>query len=62
MELYERDRLRSVGMSLVPRLRFEHVNLTPFAKMRVDLAAQVSTKLQYVMILLMVNLLVVGTQ
>ena len=26
---------------MVPKLKFEHINLTPFAKMRVDLAAQV---------------------
>ena len=31
----------SKGLSLVPKLKFEHVNLTSCSKMRVDLAAQV---------------------
>lgn len=31
------------GTSLVPKLKFEHIALTSFSKMRVDLAAQVST-------------------
>jgi len=29
------------GLSLVPKIKYEHVNLTNFSKMRVDLAAQV---------------------
>lgn len=29
------------GLTLVPKLKFEHVHLTSFSKMRVDLAAQV---------------------
>ena len=29
------------GLSLVPKLKFEHIYLGSFAKMRVDLAAQV---------------------
>ena len=29
------------GLSLVPKLKYEHINLTNFSKMRVDLAAQV---------------------
>ena len=29
------------GLSLVPKLKFEHISLGSFAKMRVDLAAQV---------------------
>ena len=29
------------GLSLVPKLKYEHVYLTSFSKMRVDLAAQV---------------------
>ena len=43
MELYERCQPRTPipGMSLLPKLKFEHVNLTNFSKMRVDLAAQV---------------------
>ena len=33
--------IRSSGLSLVPNLKFEHVNLTSYLRMRVDLAAQV---------------------
>ena len=40
-KLYNKSRS---GLSLVPKLKYEHVNLTSFSKMRVDLAAQV---LQY---------------
>ena len=40
--LYEKDRLNS-QLSLVPKLRYEHIHLTGFSKMRVDLAAQVPT-------------------
>jgi len=29
------------GIGRVPKLKYEHVNLTSFSKMRVDLAAQV---------------------
>lgn len=29
------------GLSLVPKLKLEHIRLTNFSKMRVDLAAQV---------------------
>jgi len=32
----------SCGVSLVHKLTLEHINLTSFSKMRVDLAAQVS--------------------
>ena len=44
MELYERKfsiAKDSPGLSIVPKLTFEHVKLTSFSKMRVDLAAQV---------------------
>ena len=40
-QLYEQDRGKATGLSLVPKLKYEHVYLTPFSKMRVDLAAQV---------------------
>ena len=33
---------RSSGLYLISKLKFEHINLTPFSRMRVDLAAQVS--------------------
>ena len=34
--------LVTVGVSMVHKLTMEHINLTSFSKMRVDLAAQVS--------------------
>ena len=34
--------VQSVGLSLVPKLKMEHIELTSFSRMRVDLAAQVS--------------------
>ena len=58
VDLYERDKGRATGTShvlllcldilftgfaMVPKLKFEHINLSSFAKMRVDLAAQVHT-------------------
>ena len=41
--LCERDKGKATGLPTVPKLKFEQINLTPFAKMRVDLAAQVSS-------------------
>ena len=41
MILYEQDHGRGSGLALVPKLKYEHVHLTSFSKMRVDLAAQV---------------------
>ena len=35
------DHVQSPGLSLVPKLKYEHIYLTSFSKMRVDLAAQV---------------------
>ena len=39
--LYERDRGKGSGLAMVPRLKFEHIHLSSFSKMRVDLAVQV---------------------
>ena len=39
------------GLSLVPKLRYEHIYLTSFSKMRVDLAAQISYKYFQVQVL-----------
>ena len=39
--LYKNDSGKGSGLSLIPKLKFEHLNLTSFSKMRVDLAAQV---------------------
>ena len=44
-DLYHRNsgaRVECPGLSLLPKLKYEHVHLTAFSKMRVDLAAQVS--------------------
>ena len=32
----------SPGLRLVPKLKYEHIHLTSFSRMRVDLASQVS--------------------
>ena len=40
VEVYEQNRSED-GLVLLPKLRYEHVNLNNFSKMRVDLAAQV---------------------
>ena len=45
-ELYRKDsgaHKNAAGLCLVPKLKYEHVFLTSFSKMRVDLAAQVCT-------------------
>ena len=44
MALYQRNTgalTATPGLSLVPKIKYEHVYLTSFSKMRVDLAAQV---------------------
>ena len=41
VHLYDKDRGKGTGLALVPKLKFEHLHLTSFSKMRVDLAAQV---------------------
>ena len=41
VDLYHKDTAKPTGLRLVPKLKYEHVNLTSFSKMRVDLAAQV---------------------
>lgn len=47
VDLYHRHRGSGIapdaGLSILPKLKFEHVKLTSYSKMRVDLAAQVST-------------------
>ena len=46
VDLYYNNRSKSnPGLALIPKLKYEHVNLTSFSKMRVDLAAQVSFSL-----------------
>ena len=40
-KLYHRDTSPGMGIRMVPKLKFEHISLASFSKMRVDLAAQV---------------------
>lgn len=45
MQLYKRNAgatTETPGLCLVPKIKYEHVYLTSFSKMRVDLAAQVN--------------------
>lgn len=45
-KLYKEDTragIAATGLHLVPKLKFEHIFLSSFSKMRVDLAAQVCT-------------------
>lgn len=39
--LYKRNMGAATGLSIIPKLKYEHIKLTSFSKMRVDLAAQV---------------------
>lgn len=54
-ELYDIS-LKSDGLTCIHKLKYEHVNLTPFSKMRVDLAAEVITIMQYTIIYIQVHL------
>ena len=48
VKLYERNVgviTQTPGLSMVPKLKYEHIKLTSFSKMRVDLAAEVTIKL-----------------
>ena len=58
-DVYERNlgSASNVGVSLVHKLTLEHLNLTSFSKMRVDLAAQVSMCM-YAYAYMLVSLLV----
>ncbi len=40
-DLYKKDTSTAMGLRIVPKLKYEHVSLTSFSRMRVDLAAQV---------------------
>ena len=42
MALYNRDIAPGKGIRLIPKIKKEHISLTSFSKMRVDLAAQVT--------------------
>ena len=40
-ELYEEDTSEEARMRFIPKLKYEHIHLTSFSKMRVGLVAQV---------------------
>ena len=42
VKLYQVNRSETPGLALIPKLKYEYINLTSYSKMRVDLAAQVS--------------------
>lgn len=42
MSLYDRNMGAATGLSMVHKVKYEHIFLGAFSKMRVDLAAQVS--------------------
>ena len=39
--VYEVDTAPGKGVRMIPKVKLEHIKLTSFSKMRVDLAAQV---------------------
>jgi len=39
--MYDRDTAPGKGIRMIPKVKLEHIKLTSFSKMRVDLAAQV---------------------
>ena len=47
IDLYESDQGKGSGLSMVHKLKYEHLYLTSFSKMRVDLAAQVCYVFHY---------------
>lgn len=48
----------SNGLSLVPKLKYEHINLTSYSRMRVGLAAQVKLMVMDVIIVFIYRSLV----
>ena len=40
-DLYIKDTSEGTGLRKLPKLKYEHIHLSSFSKMRVDLAAQV---------------------
>ena len=40
-KLYNMNRSKTFGLSLIPKLKYEYISLTSFSKMRMDLAVQV---------------------
>ena len=46
VNLYYRDTAKPEGLRQVPKLKYEHIKLTSFSKMRADLAAQVMLQIK----------------
>ena len=51
VELFMASRHNIESLTVVPKLKYEHVFLTSFSKMRVDLVAQVCKCILYVLLL-----------
>ena len=45
--LYNRDTSAGEGIRILPKLKFEHISLNSYSKMRVDLAVQVRLSSKY---------------
>ena len=45
VNLYYKNCSEILGISIVPKLKYEHIKLTSHSKMRVDLATQVINKI-----------------
>ena len=56
LDLYNSDGGKASGLALVPKLKFEHIHLTSFSKMRVDLATQVCSFMHALAKIIMINL------
>lgn len=60
IDVYQRDHGKGSGLSMVPKLTFEHLYLTSFSKMRVDLASQVGTSLSHLYLRSVQHILVIN--
>ena len=45
--MYSKDAGKGSGLAMIPKLKYEHIHLNSFSKMRVDLATQVYTSHTY---------------
>ena len=58
MQLYQQNSgliTPTPGLTLLPKLKYEHVHLSNFSKMRVDLAAQVSLSTKIICVKRLLN-------
>lgn len=58
-DLYKKDTDTAMGLRLLPKIKYEHVSLTSFSRMRVDLAAQVCSTIN---LLSYMYIIVIGTE